>query len=121
MVGREHPAVAIRLYNLGRLYQDMGHHEDAEAVLKEVIAISEKTIGRNNQGTARARWATPMCFLGHGHNEEALEQATAAVVVHEKVLGRSHQRTADSVQARAAALRNLGRVTEAPISPAHFA
>jgi tetratricopeptide (TPR) repeat protein len=86
------------LYNLGRLYSDMGRHGQAEAVLKEVIAISEKTVGRGNQGTARARWAYANVLLCMQRNEEALEQSAAALAIHEKVLGAPHQWTADSTQ-----------------------
>ena len=58
---------------------------------KKVIAISEKTVGGGNQGTARARWAYANVLLCMQRNEEALEQSAAALAIHEKVLGAPHQ------------------------------
>jgi hypothetical protein len=52
VLGREHPACAVTLNNLGELYQAMGDYGRAESFYLEAKAIREKALGREHPNYA---------------------------------------------------------------------
>jgi tetratricopeptide (TPR) repeat protein len=69
--GREHPAVADTLANLGALYLSSGKYSAAEALYKRAIAIEEKTLGPENSGIARLLSGLASVYEAEGNYGQA--------------------------------------------------
>jgi len=87
-LGKEHPAYAETLADLGVVCTDRGQFERAEPALAEALAIRERTLGKTDPAYADSLEELAYLYLHEGHNARAVELETRALEIVEKALGK---------------------------------
>ena len=100
---REHPDVAIQLNNLAYLYRAAGRLAEAEPLLKEALAITERALGREHPDIAISLNSLARLYRESGRYDEATLALKEAISISENMVGREHP-------AVAIRLYNLGRL-----------
>jgi class 3 adenylate cyclase/tetratricopeptide (TPR) repeat protein len=100
---REHPDVAIQLNNLAYLYRAAGRLAEAEPLLKEALAITERALGREHPDIAISLNSLARLYRESGRYGEATSALKEAISISENMVGREHP-------AVAIRLYNLGRL-----------
>ncbi len=79
--GPGHPATAIFLNNLGRVFQGQGKYAEAEPLHKRALAIWEKALGPDhpNVATSLENYAALLRETGRSDEAAALEMRAAAI------------------------------------------
>src|SRR5688572_20548542 len=99
--GAAHPGTVNAMYQLGLLYLDLGHNEDAAAKLAEAVTLTreKKPQGKASFGsllTAQGRALTRLAK--HEEAEVVLLEAFALV---REAAGETHRRTVEAAKALA--------------------
>jgi class 3 adenylate cyclase/tetratricopeptide (TPR) repeat protein len=100
---REHPDVAIQLNNLAYLYRAAGRLAEAEPLLKQALAITERALGREHPDIAISLNSLARIYRESGRYDEAASALKEAISISENMVGREHP-------AVAIRLYNLGRL-----------
>ena len=91
----EHPDVAIQLNNLAYLYRSIGRYADAEPLLKEALAITERALGKEHPDTAISLSGLARLYRAMGRYRDAEPLLKQAIAISEKLVGREHPTVAD--------------------------
>ena len=86
----EDPDAAIQLNNLAYLYRAAGRHEEAEPLLKEALAITERALGREHPDIATSLSSLARLYRATGRYSEAEPLLKEAIAISEKMVGREH-------------------------------
>ncbi|MGI9107422.1 MAG: CHAT domain-containing protein [Pyrinomonadaceae bacterium] len=105
-LGAEHPAVAISLSHLARLYRLKGDYVRAEPVYQRVLAISEKALGAEHPDVALSLNNLALLYEAKGDYVRAEPLYQRSLAIFEKALGAEHRDVAMS-------LNNLAALYEA--------
>ncbi|KIW17568.1 hypothetical protein PV08_04763 [Exophiala spinifera] len=90
-----------------------GKYEDAEAMIRRVLAGRERELGENHPFTLTSVSNLAEVLRSRGKYEEAEAMSRRALAGHEKGLGADHPDTLMSVSNLAVVLRNQGKYEEA--------
>eukprot|EP00959_Pyramimonas_sp_CCMP1952_P288873 6041484-Pyramimonas_sp.AAC.1 len=83
--GEEHPDVALALYDLACLYQDMGKYDDALPLFERSLAIYEKVHhGEEHPAVALALYNLACLYQDMGKYDDALPLFKRSLAIHEK-------------------------------------
>ena len=94
------------------LYQ-RGEFEEAEPLLKRVMAVREQSLGPDHPDTATSLNNLAMLYEKQGRHKEALPLLERALDICERVLGQDHPETIISLNNLAIGYLSQGRYTEA--------
>jgi len=90
-----------------------GRDGEAEPLLRDAIAIWQKTVGSEFTDAGRAHETLAQIMLKTDRLEKALAEAQTALAIHDKTLRPEHPRVKASARICADALTALGRGDEA--------
>jgi len=102
-IGKEHPAYAIHLSNLGNVYRSQGKYNEAIEKIEKALEIGERTIGKNHPAYATRLNNLGLVYFSQGRYDEAIEKFEEALKIGEQTIGKNHP-------AYATRLNNLGLV-----------
>jgi len=106
--GRDHPAVAIRVNNLGGALRALGDLYGAKDYFERALAIDEGIYGRDHPSVGRAVNNLGLVLQDLGNLPAAKECFERALKIDEKVSGRDHSDVAVVVNNLGLVLRALG-------------
>eukprot|EP00976_Prorocentrum_cordatum_P081248 1184321-Prorocentrum_minimum.AAC.3 len=113
--GEEHPDVALALYDLACLYQDMGKYDDALPLFERSLAIYEKVHhGEEHPAVALALYNLACLYQDMGKYDDALPLFKRSLAIHEKVHhGEDHPAVATSLNNLAVLYKDMGKYDDA--------
>jgi serine/threonine-protein kinase len=101
------------LDSLGRVAQRLGAFDDAEKLIREALAIRERSFGASNLETALSLKSLGLFHLARGEPVPAAEILARALELHREHAQETHTDVASIANDLASALRPLGRLDEA--------
>lgn len=109
--GGSSPYLAVALNNLAQRMS--GHGPEVEALLRESLAVTERTFGTRNASYATALANLAELLANNGKHAEAERLAAQVVSTFEAMLGPSHPKTASGLRLQAALAAARGAWKEA--------
>jgi tetratricopeptide (TPR) repeat protein len=107
------PSVQARLQEtIGRIYMNMGDHDQARRVLEESLAIRRRELGPDHPEVAESLQTLGILLGIMGDSEAAIVSLREALDVTEATFGPDHPRTAEVMNALAFELWRDGRYQE---------
>src|SRR5262249_30978588 len=97
----------------GSQLQGRLRYREAEAKLREALAICQKLLGEQHPLTARIYDNLALCLDAQGKSAEALPLCQKALAISQKVLGEQHPDTATCYNNVASCLDHQGKSAEA--------
>lgn len=88
--GPHHPLVAASLWNLARLFQELGQDEQALPLYQRALQIWEQTNGPQQHVVAITLNILAQLYRGQGRTAEALPLAQRALQIWEQTRGPQH-------------------------------
>jgi tetratricopeptide (TPR) repeat protein len=110
--GPEHPNVAIRLNNLGQLYQDTNRFGEAEPLMRRALSIDESSYGGDHPTVARDLNNLALLLLVTNRLVEAeplMRRALMIFVRFQNGTGYEHPSLQLVINNYTAMLRSMGR------------
>src|SRR5262245_26558214 len=86
-LGRDHPAVAQSLNDLGELYRSQGRYADAEPLYQRSLDIREKALGRDHPEVVRSLNNLALLYRNQGRYAAAEPLYWRSLDIREKALG----------------------------------
>jgi tetratricopeptide (TPR) repeat protein len=111
--GVNHPEVADRLNNLGRLYRETKRPKLAQAVYERAIRIYETSVGEDLRGLATVHANYAFCLMDQELFTESEKSFRRALELDEKAYGKSHLEVATDMGNLGGLLMEMGRYAEA--------
>jgi tetratricopeptide (TPR) repeat protein len=105
--------LALRLLDEGQQLQERLRYREAEARLREALAISRKVLGEEHRDTAQSYNSVGFCLHAQDKHADALPLFRKALEIRGKVLGEEHPDTALSYNNVAFCLNALGKSPKA--------
>jgi len=105
--------IATARSSLSTLLRDAGRIEEAEALVREVLAWRERTFGARAPTTLTSRHNLALVLAARGDNAAAESEARATLALQREVLGEAHSGTLTTWQTLANILVAEGRLDEA--------
>jgi tetratricopeptide (TPR) repeat protein len=99
--------------NLAQVLNREGKYEEAEAMLRQTLAIGEKVLGREHPDTLASMNNLALVLDSQGKYEEAEAMHRQTLAIGEKVLGHEHPSTLMSMSNLAGVLGSQGMYEEA--------
>ncbi|MFN0015698.1 MAG: CHAT domain-containing protein [Saprospiraceae bacterium] len=99
--------------SLASIYTHTGQYEKAKRTLLEVLALLEKSAGKETPDYAGALGSLAWVYYMMDKPEEAVPRIKEAIIILEKTLGKEHQRYAISLGGLAEMYGYMGRYQEA--------
>jgi tetratricopeptide (TPR) repeat protein len=93
-VGKEHPITATTLFVLGDLYVLQGQLDEAEPILKRVLAMREKLLGPSHAEVANTLDRLANIAIARARYAEAERILQRVLAIREPTLGANHHDTA---------------------------
>ncbi|PXF60998.1 MAG: hypothetical protein C4B59_06525 [Candidatus Methanogaster sp.] len=115
--GRDHPSVAIRVNNLGRVLQDLGNLPAAKECFERALAIDEEVYGSDHPNVAIRVNNLGSVLRALGDLPAAKECYERALAIDEEVYGRDHPNVAIRVNNLGSVLQDLG---DLPAAKEHY-
>ncbi len=97
----------------GGQLQENFRYREAEAKLRQALAIRQKVLGEQHPSTADSYNNVAFCLTAQGKHAETLPMYQKALAIFQKVLGEQHPSTADSYNNVAFCLNAQGKHAEA--------
>jgi tetratricopeptide (TPR) repeat protein len=114
IMGLQTSEAAARVFSLAGLYLDMGGDFDgAEPLLRDAIAIGERTFGRIHREVGSSLHDLALLYLHTGRFEKAQALIPEAITILETTLDRSEREVVMRLNQLANLLRHVGRNREA--------
>ncbi len=113
MLGKENAATIGSRFSLAHLYREQGRYGDAEPLLKEVLAMSERELGAENRDTLLMVQNLASLYEAQGRYGEAEPLLKRAVEASVRVLGEEDHYTLIAFHSLAALYHGQGRYNEA--------
>ena len=111
--GRDHPAVAIDINNLGGILQELGELQEARKCFEKALQIDEKVYGPDHPAVARDINNLGLVLSALGDVKDARKCFEKALLIDEKVYGPEHPLVAIMANNLGSALSELGELQEA--------
>lgn len=99
--------------NFSSMLREAGKLEEAESLIRQVLATRIATTGEREPRTLSARQKLAMILSARGQNDEAAREAAAVLAIQREVLGNEHGSTLTTMQTLANALIAQGKLDEA--------
>jgi serine/threonine protein kinase/tetratricopeptide (TPR) repeat protein len=111
--GREHPATAKAIGNLGELYRKQGRFEDAEPLLLEALELKRRLLAENDVSLAIAINNLGLMYRDWGRPENAEPLLDEALDLERRYRGEDDVGTLTAIHNLALVYEDLGRTEEA--------
>jgi serine/threonine protein kinase/Tfp pilus assembly protein PilF len=98
---------------IGKVYSDLGHYTNAEAMHRKALALRKKLLGSEHPDVARSLNNIAGVLKQQGKLAEAENLFREALAMHKKVEGSEHPDVASSLNNLAAVLEEEGKLQEA--------
>ena len=112
MLGEENPSILASMNNLALVLNKQGKYEEAEAMHRQGLELSEKVLGKEHPNTLTSMNNLAEVLSKQGKYEEAEAIHRQKLGLSEKVLGKEHPNTLASMNNLAEVLRNQGKYEE---------
>ncbi|MFZ2235964.1 MAG: serine/threonine-protein kinase, partial [Dokdonella sp.] len=99
--------------NLASMLREAGKFDEAEAMIRQVLATRTAQHGEREPRTLSARQKLAMILSARGQDAQAAAEATAVLAIQREVLGKDHGSTLTTMQTLANALIAEGNLDEA--------
>jgi tetratricopeptide (TPR) repeat protein len=98
---------------IARYLRSSGRYNEAETLLGQTLAASEKQLGVEHPDTLEIMYTLALVYTAQGHYDEAEIQYRHVLALREKQLGSEHPDTLNTMYGLAGVYRILGRHSEA--------
>lgn len=99
--------------NLASMLREAGKFDEAEAMIRQVLAIRTAEHGDREPRTLSARQKLAMILSARGQEDQAAAEATEVLAIQREVLGNDHGSTLTTMQTLANALVAEGKLDDA--------
>ncbi len=110
--GEDHPSMGYYKMGLGRILTDLGRPQEAEPLLREVLALFHR-LGPEGRGAASARSALAAALIGQGRYDEAERLLLDSLPVLRAKLGDDHRITVRALRRLVTVYESTGRPRDA--------
>jgi tetratricopeptide (TPR) repeat protein len=112
-LGKDHPAVAVRLNNLAQLLQATNRLAEAEPLIRRALAIDEASLGKDHPNVAIRLNNLAQLLQATNRLDEAEPLMRRALVIDEASFGKDHPKVAIRLNNLAQLLQATNRFAEA--------
>jgi serine/threonine-protein kinase len=111
--GRQHPDLAVSLYDLGSYYRDVGEYEAAEPLYRQALEMQEALFGPEHADVAASLRSLASLYRQQGEYEAAEPLYRQALAMQQRLLGPEDERTTSTKNSLALLLDRMGAYDDA--------
>lgn len=113
LYGDDHVLVAVTMYNLASLEDDLGNETEAESLMRRALAIQRRGFSEGHRDLARGLNNLAAFLTAQGKVEEAESLARESLTMTEDLFGAQHKDVLYPLSTLANVLRRQGKLSEA--------